>query len=335
MKRFSCQCGQQLFFDSQTCIRCGLQLGFDIDNAEMVALDSNHHSQLCANAEHGVCNWLRPTQPAHIFCFACQFNRIIPNLDNADNVARWRTLESAKKRLIYTLRRLGLPLVSGHVDSVNGLLFDFIEDARSNPDQYPGEFAQTGYANGVITVNVLEADDATRESVKAAMNEGYRTVLGHLRHESGHYYLEQLNASGTEAFLALFGDTTADYAQALRRHYDNGPATDWQQRFISAYASAHPLEDWAETWGHYLHIFDLLETAATHGLVDVRFDQLDVPARISLWRSLSITLNELTRSIGLGDAYPFVVTDLVENKLVYVDEATKRLQMPDQVRVDY
>ncbi|MEM9621652.1 MAG: putative zinc-binding metallopeptidase [Pseudomonadota bacterium] len=337
MKNFRCQCGQQLFFDSQSCIRCGRRLGFDVENMEMVALsgDQATHSRLCANSEYGVCNWVIPESSTHSLCFACQFNRTIPYLGKPENVTRWRVLESAKKRLFYTLLRLGLPLVSGHVDTQHGLLFDFVEDARSDPNRYPEKFVHTGYANGVITVNVLEADDAARESMKAALRESYRSVLGHLRHESGHFYWSHLQVALTAEFKQLFGDSQADYAAALEKHYADGPPADWNQRFISAYASAHPLEDWAETWGHYLHIFDLLETAATHGLIDVQFDQMDMQAQISLWRKLSVTLNELNRSIGLGDAYPFIVTDLVQEKLTFIDRAIKSLKTPHSAQAGY
>ena len=180
----------------------------------------------------------------------------------------------------------------------------------------------------MITINTLEADNVARAAVREEMNESYRTVLGHLRHESGHFYWAQLapDRNLREEFTALFGDESQDYAAALRRHYRNGPPEGWRQQYISAYAAAHPSEDWAESWGHYLHIHDALETANAHGLVDEPVEHMPMSRRIVRWRDLSLTLNELNRSVGLGDAYPFVINDTVAHKLGFVDRVIQRLQ---------
>jgi hypothetical protein len=164
--------------------------------------------------------------------------------------------------------------------------------------------------------------------VREEMNENYRTVLGHLRHESGHYYWVRLNADQAlrSDFAALFGDETMDYASALQRHYREGPSPQWRNYYISAYASCHPAEDWAETWGHYLHIHDALETAAAYGMTNEDLATMDISARISLWRHLSVTLNELNRSVGRGDAYPFFINSWVEAKLGFVERVIRRLQ---------
>ncbi len=339
MKPFYCRCGQAVYFDSSRCIRCGATLGFDVDSLDLVSLVSGDGSRpvdisgrrylACANGrQFDVCNWLVPESSENELCWGCRFNRTIPDMSRPQNVGRFRRFEIAKKRLLFTVRRLELPLRNGFADPRDGLLFDFIEDQRSSPERYPESYAPTGFRGGIITINALEADDAAREAVRLEMNESYRTLLGHLRHESGHYFWAALDAESTirADFERLFGDPTADYEQALARYYDNGPVAGWPERFISAYASAHAAEDWAETWAHYLYIFDALETAATHGFIDNQADEVSIDRMISAWRAFSVAFNELNRSSGLADPYPFVITDVVADKLRFVDEVVAVLR---------
>ncbi|MEM9759716.1 MAG: putative zinc-binding peptidase [Pseudomonadota bacterium] len=338
MRRFFCDCGNPVFFENVFCVNCGSALGYDPERDDMVTLadwgDGVYHDILgnayryCSNGEEfGVCNWLRRADSASDFCEACQFNRTIPDQSREENQRRWLVLERAKKRLFYTLKQLNLPLITGWADRERGLLLDFIEDARSS-DQFPESFVTTGYLGGVITINALEADDAARAAVKDELNESYRTVLGHLRHESGHYYWSLLNASGAllEEFRDLFGDERADYREALDRHYTNGPPPNWQDRFISAYAAAHPSEDWAESWSHYLHIYDALDTAWAQKLLGVQPAVMSMADRVGAWTRISLMLNELNRSVGKGDAYPFVINDLMTEKLEFVEDAIQRLR---------
>ncbi|TXS89225.1 hypothetical protein FV139_19990 [Parahaliea maris] len=337
MQRFTCRCGQPVFFDNAQCTACGARLGFDSEALVMRALqpdDGQWVSEdgatwlLCDNAiQHGVCNWLLHADQESPLCRACQFNRTVPNLEQPANSERWARLEQAKKRLFYTLLQLGLPLATLAESPQRGLAFDFVEDQRSGQG-FCESFAHTGYAAGIVTINLLEADDVAREEQREFLREDYRTVLGHLRHESGHYFwhLLQPDADIAGAFKALFGDEFEDYAAALEAHYTQGPPQDWSSRFISAYASAHPSEDWAESWGHYLHIYDALETAAAHGLVPQGPEEMTVQERITRWRDLSVTLNELNRSIGLSDAYPFVLNTAVELKLTFVDRVISLFQ---------
>ena len=327
MRRFFCDCGQELFFDSGRCVRCDAPVGFDPEAMTMRRLADA--SLLCDNgSRYGVCNWLRAGSTHSTgLCRACNFNRTIPNLQHPENLRRWKALEGAKKRLLYTLITLGLPLVDGHTQPGRGLLFDFVEDGRSNSD-YAYPEANTGHRGGVITVNIVEADSVAREIQREALNEPHRTLLGHLRHESGHYAFEGLldpaaNPEWLASFRSLFGDERADYSAALAAHYATGPPADWPQRCISAYAAAHPAEDWAETWGHFLHMFDVLDTACAHGVLAEA--PADFEQRIAAWRQLSTTLNELNRSLGLGDAYPFVLSSLVEEKLSFVASSINRV----------
>ncbi|MEE4278449.1 MAG: putative zinc-binding metallopeptidase [Halieaceae bacterium] len=338
MRRFTCDCGAPVFFENTFCFNCGSALGFDPERSDMLTLadwgQGTYHDLLgnafryCSNGEEfGVCNWLRPADADGAFCRACQFNRTVPDQSREENQRRWLALERAKKRLFYTLQQLNLPLISGWRDPQHGLLLDFIEDARSS-DKFPETFVTTGYLGGVITINALEADDAARVATQYELGESYRTVLGHLRHESGHYYWSLLNADAhlLWEFRDLFGDERDDYGEALDRHYAKGPPADWQDRFISAYASAHPSEDWAECWGHYLHIFDALDTAWSQKLIGVQPAVMSMAERVGAWTRISLMLNELNRSIGRGDAYPFVINDLVTEKLEFVDAAIQRLR---------
>ncbi len=338
MKLFRCDCGQSVFFDSTDCVHCGAVFGFDDEILDVVAMRprddgamvdaSGRVRRVCSNgSEFGVCNWLVPEGDEKSLCWACQFNRTIPDQSKPQNTVRWRRFETAKKRLLYTLRALGLPVHSGWEDAEAGLLFDFIEDQRSDPERYPESFVQTGFHGGLITINTLEADDAAREDIRTQMNERYRTLLGHLRHESGHYYASAIQADTSLGgrFRELFGDIDDDYQQALERYYASGPAFGWQDHHISAYASAHPSEDWAETWAHYLFIYDALETAAAHDIVATPPENMTVGERVKAWRELSVVLNELNRSSGLGDAYPFVLNDVVAEKIGFVDEVVTML----------
>lgn len=274
----------------------------------------------CANyVESGVCNWLVPADSAHELCVACRLNHTIPNLSEPGNHALWADVESAKRRLIYGLFRLRLEILSKLDDPKRGLSFDIKSDAGD-------ERVLTGHSDGLITLNIEEADPAKRERNRLALNERYRTLLGHFRHEIGHYYWDRLVGEGDrlEAFRKVFGDERTDYAKALERHYE-APLADYHLRFISAYASSHPWEDFAETFAHYLHMRDTLETAQHFGFTsDTPRPTGREPTVLSTllddWQGLTVALNALNRSMGLPDAYPFALTPPVEVKLAFVHE---------------
>jgi hypothetical protein len=334
MKLFQCQnCGQALHFENTRCERCGLLLGYLPKRETITALrpaDSASEAQPpvwqaladqdlyrhCANAAYEVCNWLVPAASPDPYCAACRHNRVIPDLSLPENVNRWRALEVAKHRLFYTLFQLRLPMET-QAENPAGLAFQFLADAA------PGEpKILTGHANGVVTINLAEADDAEREHRRQQMGELYRTLLGHFRHEIGHYYWDRLVANGPalEEFRSIFGDERQDYAAALQAYYANGAPADWSERFISAYASSHPWEDFAETWAHYFHMIDTLETAHVVGLAvspklpdspGAVFDfdprGQDMNRLVDAWVALTFAVNSLNRSMGLHDLYPFVL----------------------------
>ncbi len=258
------------------------------------------------------CNWLSLQGGP---CISCRMSRVIPALSKVVNRGRWQRLEQAKRRLIYDLLVLGLPVEPGRLE------FVFKEDRRTNPD-VDEDHVVTGHRDGVITINAAEADEVYREEMRQAMNEPVRTLLGHFRHESGHLFYDLLiDDELREPARERFGDERRNYDAAMRRYYDEGPPVGWEDHYISAYASAHPLEDWAECWAHYLHIQAALETATTLGWQS----QAERPWR-QRFVDLALGLNELVRSFGLPDAYPFVILPEVGLKLDFVDEAVKRFR---------
>jgi hypothetical protein len=349
MRIFTCQtCGRMLHFENATCLGCGSALGFLPDGLVLSVLTreggdwraaaSGGLWRRCANAAAAECNWMVPVEAAEDFCAACRLNRTIPDLATPGNGGLWQAIEAAKRRLVYALKRFGLPLASRRADSETGLAFDFLEDAPDAP-------VMTGHADGLITVNIAEADAAERERRRLALNEPYRTLIGHLRHEVGHYYWDLLVRDGgrLEAARAVFGDERLDYAAAMERHYAEGPPADWQARHVSAYATMHPWEDFAETWTHYLHMVDTLDTAASFGLavdpeverapgVRIAFDPYRAPgikALLDGWVPLTLALNSLNRSMGLPDPYPFALSPVAGDKLGFIHDLIDSARPPD------
>jgi hypothetical protein len=353
VKTFHCTACQALvFFENTKCLACGRSLAYFPERAEMLALepgeDGAWHSvqgnvieanqyKYCANyTKHGTCNWALKNEDPESMCCSCMLTHTIPNLEVAGNQEAWAKLETAKRRLVYALLSLKLSVRSKWQDEKRGLEFKFMSDsAGANGDQ--GRVL-TGHDNGIITINVAEADDVYREKERLAHGEPYRTVLGHFRHEIGHYYWDLLIADSKrlEDFRRLFGDERADYQLALKQHYEAGPPANWADNFISAYASTHPWEDWAESWAHVMHMVDALETAHFVGL-SVKPARRDEPALsvppvptrahvgdfdnlIKEWATLTYVLNNLTRGLGLADAYPFVLSAPIVDKLRFVCE---------------
>jgi len=313
MKRMHCRCGRPVYFDNLDCSNCGRRLAFDINTLSMQAEEAPGTGlPFCGNRDNAVrCNWLARESRTGSYCLSCSMSKTIPTLSKPENFERWRKLEAAKRRLIYDLRSVGL------VVDATRLRFDFKEDRRTNADVNDLHVG-TGHRDGMITVNAAEADEIFREEMRQAMNEPWRTLIGHLRHESGHYYFaEVVDADNRDEARELFGDETLDYHAALDTYYRHGPAQGWRQHYISAYASAHPAEDWAECWAHYLHIRAVLEVADEAGLMgtDKGGDWYD------RFISLVLSLNEIMRALGLPDAYPFVLSDPVVKKLEFIHRA--------------
>jgi len=333
MKDFHCDCGRRVFFENSSCLACGRELGFVPKQLDLVSLTRNSDGELetaagqhycrCENFQlHENCNWLVPPEESGSLCGSCRLNEVIPALDRPDNLHLWTRVEQAKRRLLYSLYKLGLP-IEGTSPEHRGLRFRIMEDRRRNPAVFES-FVATGHFDGTITLNVAEADDVSRHAAREQMHERYRTVLGHLRHEAGHFYFSHLvNTPELQAECrALFGDPCTDYAPALRAYYDQGPPDDWPEHYVSAYASSHPVEDFAESFAHFLHIDDALETARAAGLSA----ESAAPGEgwLGEWVTLAITLNEILRSLGADDPYPFVLTGPVQAKLAFIDRLVRQ-----------
>ena len=335
------------------CLSCQAQLGYDPYAALLMPLEpgaANGSWQAvegygprklyyrCGNFNSpAACNWLvsadKEGRPTRKLCASCRLNRMIPDLSRPENHELWLKVEMAKRRMVSEVMAIGLRARSKiEEDPERGLAFDIIQSLPGGPR------VMTGHANGLITINLDEADDAKREGTRVQMHEPYRTLLGHLRHEVGHYYWDRLicHSDWLGPYRELFGDERQDYGEALQRHYANGPRPDWPQHFVSAYATSHPWEDWAETWAHYLHMVDTLCTASSFGI-----DSAHVPLKwefftrealwkvedpqgenflsfVNEWVTLSAVLNELSRGMGHPDFYPFVLTQDVVKKLHFI-----------------
>lgn len=356
MKIFHCQsCGQVVYFENTQCLSCGGSLGFLPDRFLISSLEPagddrwrplaiqsrTHRYRMCQNySREQVCNWMLPADSQENFCDACRLNQTIPDLTVSGNRLLWQRLETGKRRLVYSLLRLGLPLISKQQDPEAGLAFAFLADTE--PQFTESTQMMTGHAQGLITINIAEADDVWRERMRQDMTEPYRTILGHFRHESGHYFWYRLaqRPEWLTAFRQVFGDERTDYASAIQQHYQHGPAADWQLRFVSPYAAAHPWEDWAETWAHYLHIIDVLETAWAFRLrVSPHNDAQDEmtsepdfdPYRVESfnqvveqWLPLTYAVNSLNRSMGQPDLYPFVLTPAVLSRIDFVHRTVRQ-----------
>lgn len=370
-RAFSCRCKRPIFFRNSECLACHAPLGYEPQLRQLLPLApaaprkdglalwradiGRRRAQRwhrCANlGTAAACNWLVPEAEARgiaaPLCACCRLTRTLPDLSQDNGALWWNRIELAKRRLVSALIALRLPVRSRvGEDPERGLVFDLL---RTLPGGAP---VITGHADGVITIDVEEADDSFRERRRAALGEPYRTLLGHLRHETGHYYWQRL-VDGTpwlEAFRGLFGDERADYNQALKRHYDEGAPADWNQRHVSAYASCHPWEDWAETWAHYLHLLDTLDTARSFGLdgerVELQYERYAPEllgdsgdadaggflALINSWMELTGVLNELSRSMGVADFYPFVLSAPAVRKLHLVHRVVAGAGRPEESR---
>ncbi len=353
MKTFRCDnCGHPLFFENVRCLQCGSDLAFLADRLALCAIEAAPDNEglwrrrtrrrlktetplyrLCNNhIQHQACNFAVPSTDPNPLCVSCRQTRLLPDLSVADNHERWYRIEVAKRRLFYTLAKLGLVSVNPLNGARDGPVFQFLANL-------PGQQVLTGHCNGLVTLNIAEADDEERVRRRVALHEPYRTLLGHLRHESGHFYWDSLvrNTDRQGAFREAFGDETVDYAQALSAYYAAGGAVpEWQDSHVSAYATSHPWEDWAETWAHYLHMVDLLETASSYNTrlvvpgneqeepeeVTNPFENhtMDFDQLVDQWIPLTLLLNSLNRSLGQDDAYPFALSSRALNKLRFVHD---------------
>ncbi len=341
MQRFSCtHCSNEVHFHNTSCISCNSSLGYVPDDHAMLAFAMSENNisyfgktfHTCANRGPINCNWLVADGSATPFCASCRKTLKIPDLRIAGNSDNWAKLEDAKRLLIYSIFKFGLPLDFVNQPAGTELGFEFLAD-----EQTPSGGTRhivTGHDDGLITLNIAEADDAVREKTRLSMGEPYRTLVGHFRHEVGHYYWDRLVADvgRQDEFRSVFGDERSDYSEALEQHYRNGTPPDWSQNFVSSYATSHPWEDFAESWAHYFHIVDGLETASVYGVNQPfpkpgelyspnawsPYFENNLSVLVDAWVPLTVAMNAMNRSIGQRDFYPFVLSAAITAKLGFI-----------------
>ncbi|MBK8972828.1 MAG: putative zinc-binding metallopeptidase [Hahellaceae bacterium] len=369
MNLFRCTCNESptLFFENTHCAACDRLVGFDPGSLKMKPFkpdpilegiwrdEAGAPFSKCVNwQQHNVCNWMVALPNSFEgsmdlsppFCLACRCNLVIPDLSNNLNQILWGRMEVAKRRCLYTLSALNLPFLDcPHLPAdLATLRFKFMND--KTPDSH---FRRpiagvppviTGHLNGTVTINLAEADDVARTHTQSEMDENYRTLLGHFRHETGHYYwsvFDRLDPGFASRCRDTFGDERLDYTAALERYYATGPVENWQETFVSPYASAHPSEDWAECWSHYLHMLDTLETHSSFSALlrgfesadsltteDIHSHRVSFDALMTRWMDMTVYLNGLNQSMGMPDPYPFVLTVSVQAKIRCIHEEIDR-----------
>jgi hypothetical protein len=358
MKPYPCpNCARPNHFEVRVCPNCAFTLGYDPASDQLLFLGDNatiwrdregqaHDVVVCANNnDYQICNWLVPADGTMPLCLACRHNRTIPDLTAPEVPERWAKIEAAKRRLFHTLLHLHLPIETEAEAQANGtepgLKFDFLYDPVG--EQTGTVQITTGHENGLITLNLLEADDVQRERMRTSLDEPYRTILGHFRHEVGHYYFARLieDTPEVEAFRRLFGDERMSYEEAKSRHYgDNG--SGWSTDYVSAYATMHPWEDFAETFAHLLHIIDALATIQGFGMrmhewpgqeeqpaVDFDPYRAETSQLVAEWGPFAFAENAINRSMGQQDLYPFHLSEAIVAKLDYINRLLQRAGQGD------
>lgn len=354
MRTFHCGCGARVFCDNTQCVACGAELGFCAECQDFTSLiadaDGGYHCQNSGcgvalvkcinNTDHHVCN--RCLTPAKDegggLCDCCRFNTTIPDLSIAGNLAKWAELESAKRRLLYDLRTLRLPVGKSGDGIEPSLYFAFKDDATSPNDKWrafrKSEKVYTSHNAGLVTINIQEADPVEREKMRVTFEEPHRTVIGHFRHEIGHYYWDVLvKGRREEECAAVFGHhEQPTYSETLAIYYQNGPTPNWRESYVSAYATMHPWEDFAETWAAYLDMTSTLETTAQCGLPgELDPASADIDQMVCKLLDLTISLNEINRNQGLPDVIPEVYMPAVVDKLRYIHKLVQESSLPSLV----
>ena len=323
MRRFACEvCGTEVFFDSSQCLHCGTELGYRYGDDDVVALTvageaggedtAGASRNRCTQASLAGCTWVVDTPGSA--CESCSLTRTRPADADLEGLTLFPVAEAAKRHLLRDLHHVGLTVSGKAVDHEKGLAFDLLSSVDDD--------VTIGHADGVITMDLAEGDDSHREKVRQRLAEPYRTMLGHFRHEVGHY-VEWLLLEGTDRMpevRELFGDEREDYQGAIDRHYQDGAPEGWQETSISDYATMHPYEDFAESWAHVLHIIDTLETARAFHLVPPSATDSSHDFAVVVrndWLPFATAMNVVNRSLGARDLYPFTLADRVIEKLAF------------------
>ena len=337
MRLFHCdRCGSTLPFGAQACPACFADIGYVPDQRTLRVLtptddragfhlgsgDTNDDSTWwrCLNAAWG-CNWMVRSLEGQSWCRSCRLTRGRPDTARPDAIQAWTIAEAAKRRLVHQLDEFALPIEIESESMPDGLVFDLV--------YLPGEGGITGHFEGVVTLDLAETEDAHRDELRRRLGEPFRTVIGHLRHEVAHFYWPRLVGQTDEidTFRHLFGDDRADYRESIDHYYANATA-DWDRaRYVTAYAAAHPFEDWAETFAHYLHIVDSIDTAVAYDLVPPTDGTMLVTDAVGAlafsdildaWRPINTAVNAIAETVGAPAVYPFEPVGAVVDKLTFV-----------------
>ena len=343
VRAFACPvCNNFTQFEAARCRNCHAALGFHPPSKSMlpvadgVAQIDGQRWVRCTQSETSGCNWLAAEEQSPYERGRCLADSLIRREpDASDTIAREKLVPTAValRRLVYQLDDIGLP-IDPFWRHDGGLAFDLLSSYST------GEKVTIGHAGGVITIDLVESLDAYRESLRVRLGEPYRTMLGHFRHEVGHYYQHVLveSGSGAHRYLddcrRLFGDERASYGDAISRHYKFGAPDGWHEAFISEYATMHPWEDFAECFAHYLHITDTIDTSREAGMVLradlVRFsaprdiaplesyDDVPIERLLFDWRWISLFFNRVNTAMGKIPLYPFEIPEPVVTKLGFI-----------------
>ena len=304
MKRLQCPtCANEVFFDSLNCVHCSTGLVIELaDDGGMTVADITT-TEPCARRPGWACNWPAVGAGAPL-CTSC----VLVDAGESWSNPLMVPYLSAQRRALYQLTELGVPWVGR-----SELRFAY----RSST---AGHDAVMGHRSGEITLDLDEADPARGELIRATLGEHYRTPLGHIRHELGHFVWLTLVASDATRlaeFREVFGDERTDYAGALDNHYGRADDGSWRSHYASFYASAQPWEDFAESWAQVMHVHDVVETGAAWGVVARPADSTDAGAWLTTSITASLAANELARAMGMRDLYPFTLTPGVRAKVEF------------------
>lgn len=323
MRAFHCQCGGRLFFHSMSCVVCGAiaarcphchlvaSMSMQSDGS-LTCNECERSARLCQNRlDYAVCN--AAAHPDALLCRYCAMNRVIPDLAIDDNLEKWRLLERAKHRVLYGVDRIGLPIVTDPVCGVGPVLVFEFKAAVAEP-------ISTGHASGTITINIAEADSVHREQNRVEFGEPHRTLVGHFRHELGHYFWDVcVKPSLLSEYRALFGDERSpSYEEAKAQYYAAGPPTNWWANYVSQYATMHSWEDFAETFNAYLDMVAIVETSTFFERILMEVNTRDFDSLLHAYRDIGIVVNELNRDMGLLDLVTEVFTPTVIEKLRFI-----------------
>ncbi len=327
MKTGRCRCGNRIFFNNHRCLTCDAVLGHCLPCGSLTSFSDDKQSSICdtcgtvvhacTNQSHGVCNSFNKSP--NTLCRFCEFTSVIPPLKQPESVRRWAMMESAKRRLLSQLEDLSLPPFIDDVQQTHPLSFEFLENSVDACGQTKN--VTTGHEHGLITINLAEADSVHRERLRVDLGEPQRTLIGHMRHEIGHYIdWSWACRMAADEYRALFGDPDSiDYSEAMKRHYDEGPPSNWANHYVSAYATMHPWEDFAETVNVYLDIMAIATTATELGQSELDLSATaDAGQLVSSVLKIVVEVSEYNFDLGLMPLLPERIPPAVIEKLAYV-----------------